>query len=105
MSTEIGQVMERIGRAAVDAASVLALASTEQKNAALAAAAKSVRETTADILSANAKDTESARERDLSSAMLDRLKLDEKRVEGIARAIEEVRELPDPIGTVAAEWQ
>ncbi len=104
MSAEIGQMMEQIGRAAVEAASVLALAPTDQKNAALAAAAKSIREKSADILEANAEDMDAAREGDLSSAMLDRLKLDEKRVEGIARAIEEVRELPDPIGTVAAEW-
>jgi len=104
MSAEIGHVMEQIGHAAVEAASVLALATTEQKNAALAAAAKSIRQKSAAILEANAQDMNAARERDLGSAMLDRLKLDEKRVEGIARAIEEVRELPDPVGTVAAEW-
>jgi glutamate-5-semialdehyde dehydrogenase len=105
MTTDVAQVMEQLGRAAVDAASVLALASTEQKNAALAAAAKSIRANAADILKANTHDMDSARERELSSAMLDRLKLDEKRVEGIARAIEDVRNLPDPIGTIAAEWE
>ena len=47
---------------------------------------------------------EAARTRNLSGAMLDRLKLDEKRVEGIARAIDEVVTLPDPIGAVSAEW-
>jgi glutamate-5-semialdehyde dehydrogenase len=102
---DVGKIMEPIGRAALEAASVLALASTQQKNAALAAAAKSIRATARDILKANALDMASARERNLSSAMLDRLQLDEKRVEGVARAIEEVLGLPDPIGMVAAEWE
>jgi glutamate-5-semialdehyde dehydrogenase len=105
MTTDVGHIMEPIGRAALQAASVLALASTQQKNAALAAAAKSIRESAADILSANVQDMNAARERDVTSAMLDRLKLDEKRVEGIARAIEEVQALPDPVGTVSAEWE
>jgi glutamate-5-semialdehyde dehydrogenase len=95
--------MEPIGRAAVEAASVLALASTRQKNTALAAAAQAVRDSASDILKANAQDMNAARERELTSAMLDRLQLDEKRVEGIARAIEEVGALPDPIGTVVSE--
>jgi glutamate-5-semialdehyde dehydrogenase len=103
VSTDIGQIMEPIGRAAVAASSVLALASTEQKNAALVAAAKAVRDGASDILKANVQDMNAARERELTSAMLDRLQLDEKRVEGIARAIEEVQGLPDPVGTVASE--
>jgi len=103
VSTDIGQIMEPIGRAALAASSVLALASTEQKNAALAAAAKAVRAGASDILKANVQDMNAARKRELTSAMLDRLQLDEKRVEGIARAIEEVQGLPDPIGTVASE--
>ncbi|HVY82283.1 MAG TPA: glutamate-5-semialdehyde dehydrogenase, partial [Steroidobacteraceae bacterium] len=82
----------------------LALAPTKQKNDALSAAARAIRERADDILNANAQDMAAARERSLSSAMLDRLLLDAKRVEGIARAIEEVIALPDPIGSVAAEW-
>jgi glutamate-5-semialdehyde dehydrogenase len=81
----------------------LALASTKQKDAALAAAAKAVREGLSDILKANVQDMNAARERELTSAMLDRLQLDEKRVEGIARSIDEVQGLPDPVGTVASE--
>ncbi len=105
MNPEIGQTMERLGRAALEAASVLALASMSQKNTALTAAANAIRESAGDILSANAKDMQAARERNLSAAMLDRLKLDEKRIEGIARAVEDVAALPDPIGSVAAEWE
>ena len=104
MTEDVGQLMERIGRAAIDASTTLSLASTKQKNDALLAAAKAVRERASEILKANSQDMASARERDLSSALLDRLQLDAKRVESIARAIEEVATLPDPIGTVASEW-
>jgi glutamate-5-semialdehyde dehydrogenase len=105
MSADVGQVMDQIGRAALAAASVLALAPTRQKNDALTAAAKAIRERAGEILQANAQDMSAARDRDLSSAMLDRLLLDAKRVEGIARALEEVIALPDPIGSIAAEWE
>jgi glutamate-5-semialdehyde dehydrogenase len=104
MTTDVGHIMEPIGRAALEAASVLSLASTQQKNAALTTAAKALRERSAEILSANAQDMNAARERELSSALLDRLKLDETRVEGMARALEQIVEIPDPIGTVASEW-
>jgi len=97
--------MEPLGQAAVEAASVLAVATTLQKNAALKAAARAIRDSAGKILEANAQDMQSAHQRNLSGALLDRLKLDEKRVEAIARAIEEIVELPDPIGTVAAEWK
>ncbi len=101
---DVGAVMEQLGQAALAAAAVLAQASTQQKNAALVEAAKAIRSNAAEILAANARDMESARARNLSGALLDRLKLDEKRVEGIARAIDDVVALPDPIGAVAAEW-
>ena len=101
---EVGKLMEQMGRAALEASAVLAQASTQQKNEALVAAAKAMRACAADILAANAKDMDSARARNLSGALLDRLKLDEKRVEGIARAIDDVVALPDPIGAISAEW-
>jgi glutamate-5-semialdehyde dehydrogenase len=96
--------MEQLGRAALEAASVLALASTQTKNDALTAAAKAMRTSAGEILKANAQDMGAARERGLSAALLDRLQLDEKRIEGMARAIEEVAGLADPVGTVSAEW-
>src|SRR6185312_10937812 len=107
-ATDAGDVpatMDRIGRAALEAAAVLSQATTQQKNAALAAAAASVRANAADILKANAQDMQLAKARELSNALLDRLKLDEKRLEGVAVAIEEVIAQPDPIGQVAAEWR
>jgi glutamate-5-semialdehyde dehydrogenase len=96
--------MEGLGKAAVLAASVLALAGTEKKNMALSVAAAAVRARGAQILAANERDMAAARAAKLSGALLDRLNLDVSRVEGIARSIEEVLGLPDPIGTVAAEW-
>ena len=71
---------------------------------ALAAAAAAVRARRGEILAANERDMSAARAAKLRNALLDRLQLDEKRVEGIARSIEEVVALPDPIGTTVAEW-
>ena len=104
LESELGELMEGLGKAAVKAAAVLALASTERKNAALTAAAHAVRMQRAGILAANERDMSAARAAKLSGALLDRLKLDEKRVESIACSIEEVVALPDPIGTVIAGW-
>ncbi len=100
-----GEMMERLGRNAVAAASVLALAGTDAKNAALAAAAAAIRADAGKILESNARDMSAARAAGLSGALLDRLALDAQRVEAMARGIEQVMALPDPIGTTAAEWQ
>ena len=101
---EIGELMEGLGKAAVSAASVLALAGTAAKNMALSVAAAAIRARVAEILAANERDMAAARAAKLSGALLDRLRLDAARIEGIARSIEDVLGLPDPIGTVAAEW-
>jgi glutamate-5-semialdehyde dehydrogenase len=103
-ASELGALMQRMGAAACAAASVLALAATAQKNRALAAAAEALRARRAELLAANAADLTAARGKRLGAALLDRLQLDEKRIESMARGIEEVMALPDPIGTVAAEW-
>lgn len=100
----MGAIMEPIGRAAVAAARVLANASTAAKNRALEAAAAALEANQAEILAANAKDMASARERGLSGALLDRLMLDAKRVAGMVQGVRDIIELPDPIGTVIAEW-
>jgi glutamate-5-semialdehyde dehydrogenase len=101
---EIGALMQPIGRAALDAARVLAQTSTATKNRALQAAADALRARSAEILAANARDMTSARERNLSGALLDRLLLDAKRVEAMAKGIEDILQLADPIGTVITEW-
>jgi glutamate-5-semialdehyde dehydrogenase len=104
LDSKIGELMEGLGKAAVQAASVLALANTARKNIALSTAAAAVRARRGEILAANERDMLAAREAKLSRALLDRLQLDEKRVESIARSIEEVVALPDPIGTTVADW-
>src|SRR5262245_29008594 len=101
----IGELMEELGRAATKAATVLALAPTAQQNAALVAAAQAVRARGASIVASNQRDMDAARARHLSGPRLERLRLDERRLEAIAAGIDAVVELPDPIGRVAAEWQ
>jgi glutamate-5-semialdehyde dehydrogenase len=104
LDSKIGELMEGLGKAALEAAGVLALANTERKNTALSVAAAAVRTQRGEILAANERDMSAARAAKLSGALLDRLQLDERRVEGIARSIEEVVALPDPIGTTVADW-
>jgi glutamate-5-semialdehyde dehydrogenase len=101
----IGELMERLGGAATAAAAVLAYAPSAQKNAALAAAAAAVRSRRAAILSANERDMAAARAAHLSGPRLERLRLDERRIETIAESIEAVIALPDPIGSTVAEWE
>lgn len=101
---EIGSIMEPIGRAAVEASRLLAQATTVQKNQALHAMAQSLRSSIDSILAANAKDMASGKERNLSGAMLDRLLLDNKRIEAMAKGIEDIAQLSDPINTLIAEW-
>lgn len=98
------EVMRATGLAARKAAVVLALASTETKNAALQHAAASIRRDAKLILEANAKDLAKANTGDRPSSFIDRLTLDEKRVEAIAAGLEEVAALPDPVGAILAEW-
>jgi glutamate-5-semialdehyde dehydrogenase len=77
----------------------------DARDRALEASAATLRERAADVLAANAVDMRAAEERGLSGAMLDRLMLDESRIEGMAAGLESIAELPDPLGKVTAEWQ
>ena len=92
-------VIEQMGAAAKIAARTLAVAG-EKKNDALKAIAAALRENTARIMEANKIDLEKGKENGLSAALLDRLMLDEKRIDGIAAGVLEVAALPDPIGDV-----
>ena len=100
----IADTMNAMGVAARRAAAALALTSNDQRNAALREAARALREQSTTILAANAEDMSAARERGLSAAMLDRLLLDNERIEGMALGIETVAELADPLGRVIAAW-
>ncbi|MEP2827465.1 glutamate-5-semialdehyde dehydrogenase [Parvibaculum sp.] len=96
--------MAEIGQKARKAATALALASTKQKDAALLAAAMCVRANIDDILNANAEDVADALKNGLAPSMIDRLTLDPQRVEAIAKALEEIAALPDPVGSMITEW-
>lgn len=104
-ATETAELMHRIGSAARVAAREIALATPSQKNEALAAAAKAIRASIPDLLEANTKDVEAARSRGATSAFVDRLTLNEVRVEGIARSLEDIAGLNDPVGAVLARWE
>ena len=104
-STDIEQMMVSIGRSARKAAAELATVSEAVRNQALQAAANAIREQASTIIEANKIDMQSATERGLSAAMLDRLGLDDERIEGMALGIESIIGLPDPVGRVLAEWE
>jgi glutamate-5-semialdehyde dehydrogenase len=97
-------LMADIGRRARAAASALATASAERKHAALIGAAEAVDAGRAEILAANALDMEAGRRRGMTQAFLDRLSLTEKRIDAIIDGLRSIAELPDPVGTVIAEW-
>ena len=93
-----------LGREAREAAKSLALTSGEARAQAIRAIAKEVTRRASEILEANAGDMSAAKESGLSTAKLDRLSLDEKRLEGFASALEEIASLPDPL-RVLASWE
>ncbi len=86
------------------AAHRLALASTEQKNCALSLLARDLRDSTAAILAANQKDLEAARSAGQGGAFVERLTLTPERVAAMARGVEEVIALPDPVGETITRW-
>ncbi len=98
-------VMREIGRDARRAARALALASTSQKNKALAAMAEAIRGSRAAILAANAEDVADAAASNANAAFLDRLTLNAERIEAMAGGLDVIRKLKDPVGTVLASWR
>lgn len=102
--TGIAAAMHDIGRRAKAAARALALSPTAQRDAALAAMTKSIRDSEAGILAANAEDVAEAKTSGATAAFIDRLFLDVKRVAAMADGIEVVRKLADPVGAVMESW-
>jgi glutamate-5-semialdehyde dehydrogenase len=100
----IEPMMLYMGRLAREAATKLALASTERKNAALEAMADRLELRAGKILEANAQDLEGARAKGRDGAFLDRLALDEARIAAMAKGLREVAALADPVGQVMANW-
>ena len=101
--TDIRIEMLDLGRAAREAARALALAPTAQKDDALRAMAAAVRASAPEILAANDADVAAARER--GGAFLDRLRLDDRRIDAMAKGLDDIAALPDPVGTVIAAWE
>jgi glutamate-5-semialdehyde dehydrogenase len=101
---DIAAVMADIGRNARSAARVLALAPAVQKDKALAAMAAAIHAKTSAILAANAQDIAEARATGMSGALLDRLMLDEARVEAMATGVDVIGRLKDPVGTIMEAW-
>jgi len=103
-SDDIPALIARIGAAARDAAAGLAYASAERKHAALIGAAEAIAARREAIFEANCEDQVYAEAKGLAPAMLDRLRLDERRILAIAESLRNVAAQPDPVGQVMAQW-
>lgn len=100
----IDAIMDDLGQRAKTAAAKLAFASADAKKTALLSAAKYVWANRADIIAANKKDLEFGREKGLSPAMMDRLMLDDDRIQGIVDGLNAVAGQDDPVGELIEEW-
>lgn len=103
-SENIPAMMQELGQRAKAAAAELGFAPAAQRQQALEAAADAVWADRAEIIAANAKDLEFGRNKGLSDAMMDRLMLDEARIQGIVDGLRNVAGQDDPVGEVLAEW-
>jgi glutamate-5-semialdehyde dehydrogenase len=103
VAVSLAATMAELGRAARAAAAQLALASPEAKVTALRSAAVAVRDRQGEILGANAEDVAAAKASGIGAALIDRLALDPKRLEGVAKGLEDIAALPDPVGRVLDE--
>lgn len=101
---EVFTAVETLARNARTASYRLSQLSTDAKNAILKSMAAELRTRTPEIVAANAQDLKAGEEKGLSKPMLERLKLDEKKVEAIAHGIDQVVALPDPVGQLMDEW-
>ena len=104
LDTKIEAYVNDLGARAKAAAQGLLTATTDQKNEALRQAAANLRAATRELIEANEKDVAFAREAGKPESFIDRLALDEGRIEGMAKALEDIAELPDPVGRKLAEF-
>jgi glutamate-5-semialdehyde dehydrogenase len=102
--TNVADLMADIGRKARDASRILGAVKAEQKNAALAAAAAALRANAGAIKDANSKDMDAAKAKGLSGAMLDRLELNDARIDAMAKGLEDIAQLNDPVGEIITSW-
>lgn len=103
-TNDLAKITE-LAAAAKRASRQLALTTAADKNRALVAMAEALRRRSAEILEENARDVEEGRKKGLSNALIDRLILDEQRLEGIGAGLRDVAALPDPIGEIVEGWR
>ena len=101
---DIAEEMDQLGRRARAAVGDIAQATTDRKNTALFEAAAALRARADNLLAANARDMAAAEARNIAPSLLDRLKLDEGRIQAMAAGLEQIAALPDPVGEVLAAW-
>lgn len=97
----IAQYMQTLGQQARDASRALARAGSEQKNSALLAMATAIRASATLLKQENAKDLDAGKTKGLDAALLDRLTLNDARIEGMAEGLEQIAALPDPVGEIS----
>jgi glutamate-5-semialdehyde dehydrogenase len=97
---DVKSYMQTVGKQARDASRAIARADTNQKNRALLAIAAAIRRDAVKLLEANARDMAHARASGLDAALLDRLEINGKTVDGMAEGLEQIAALPDPIGEI-----
>lgn len=102
---DIAQVMQDLGARAKAASAVLAFAPPQAKTDALIAAADALWARRAQIIEANAKDMAFGRDKGLTEAMLDRLLLDEERIQSMVDGLKTIAAQADPVGDVIAQWE
>ena len=103
-TSDIAEEMDQLGRRARAAVGDIAQATSDRKNTALFEAAAALRARADNLLAANARDMAVAEARNIAPSLLDRLKLDEGRIEAMAAGLEQIAALPDPVGEVLAAW-
>ncbi|RMF94436.1 MAG: glutamate-5-semialdehyde dehydrogenase [Candidatus Schekmanbacteria bacterium] len=101
----IEKELEKNGKLAREAGRKLSVLSTEVKNRALLEMAKGLETNYQKIIKANKEDLKNAKKNNLTSAMIDRLKLDKKRIEKLAQSVRNVASLPDPCGEIVKMWK
>ena len=101
---DIDRIMDIVGREAVVASRVLANAPAEAKNTALMAAAAALRNESKRLIAENRIDMSAGRTKSLTPALLDRLELNEDRIEVMAQGLEAIAALKDPVGEIIAAW-
>ena len=104
-AVELHETIRDVVRSVKEASRALARASTQQKNDAVRAMAASLKTASAAVLTANARDVEDAKNAGVSSALIDRLTLSERRLEEMAQSIDAVAALADPVGEVIRSWR